>query len=100
MEEAKVKTRVNVLAISEKDPKVSLGRRRVISVQKSLTEIQGKQNLKKAEVCLGVHQPDDPDGDKGVEGFYLFIEDRSELDKLILSLQLLRAEIYPNGPQL
>ena len=97
MEEARVKTRVNVLAISEKDPKVSFGRRRIISVQKSLTEIEG---LKKAEVCLGVHKPDEDPEDRGVQGFYLFIEDRAELDKLILSLQLLRAEIYPNGPQL
>lgn len=51
MEEARVKTKVNVLAISEKDPNVSFGRRRVISVQKALTEVSG---LKKAEVCLGV----------------------------------------------
>ncbi len=97
MEESKVKTRVNVLAISENDPKVSIWRRRVISVQKSLTEISGQ---KKAEVCLGVHKPEDPDGDKGVQGFYLFIEDRAELDKLILGLQLLRAEIYTGNPQL
>ena len=83
-------------AISEKDPKVSVGRRRVISVQKATTEVSG---LKKAEVCLGVHQPDDPDGDKGIHGFYLFIEDPLELDKLILALQLLRTEIYAASPQ-
>jgi hypothetical protein len=102
MEEAIVKSEVNVLAISDKTLKSQRGEvRRKISVQKNPQVTTGQNyKLTKSVVCLGIQRPDNDPEDTDVPETYLFIEQKEELDQLIRALQEIRGEIWGISPKL
>jgi hypothetical protein len=96
MEKVKEFTRVNVMALSEKEKESPDGVcHRVISVQQSPQSTYAL-NKKTTEyvVCLNIRKPDDDPEDTGIEGIHLYLEGREELDKFIKALQALRSKIW------
>jgi len=96
MEKSKEVARVNVMAFSEKRSEDYRGDiPRVISVQQSLQTTYGlNKKTTQYAVCLGIVKPDNDPNDTGIEGIYLSVDNKEELDKLIKALQSLRGKIW------
>jgi hypothetical protein len=100
MEKEKITTRVNVMAISDKKEETPFGEcRRVVGLFRSLTEVHALNKIEKSySVGLSINKPDDDPEDTGVEGIYLFIESKEEVNALIQGLQSLRDKIWTWKP--
>ena len=100
MENEKITTRVNVMAVSEKEEESPFGEcRRVIGLYKALTEAHALNKITRSySVGLAIHKPDEDPEDRGVEGIYLFIESKEEVNALIQGLQSLRDKIWTWKP--
>ncbi|MFZ2341157.1 MAG: hypothetical protein WAW07_15725 [Bacteroidales bacterium] len=100
MENEKITTRVNVMAISDKEAETPFGEcRRVMGLYKSLTRVHAINKVTESySVGIAINKPDDDPEDTGVEGIYLFIESKEEVNALIQGLQSLRDKIWAWKP--
>jgi hypothetical protein len=96
MEKVKEITRVNVMALSEKEEESPNGMcQRVISIQQSLqSSLELNKKTTRYVVCLNIRKPDDDPEDTGIEGIHLYLEEREDLEKFIKALQEVRDKIW------